>query len=71
MIKDRARISFSVGRPKHKNQLNHSSVCFARKPSVKIVFYIFQCLVAPKKNWSMENYFWSTENSNKYKAYFQ
>ena len=24
-------------------------VCFIRKPSVKIVFYIFQCLVAPKK----------------------
>ena len=26
-----------------------TSVCFAGKPSVKIVFHIFQCLVAQKK----------------------
>ena len=49
--------------PRHKATLNHipdkpnrilssdhlRSVCFARKPSVKIVFHIFQCLVVQKK----------------------
>ena len=28
---------------------NYRSICFAEKPSVKIVFYIFQCLVVFKK----------------------
>ena len=45
------------------------SVCFIGKPSIKIVFHIFQCLVTQKKL-SMENYFQSTENLNKNKTYF-
>jgi len=36
------------------------SICFNGKYCVKIVFYIFQCLVALEKNKSKENYLWST-----------
>ena len=32
-----------------KNTFNLRSVCFARKPSIKIVFHIFQGLVTKKK----------------------
>ena len=70
MIKDRARISFSVGRPKHKNQLNRSSVCFTRKPSVKIVFYIFQCLVAQKKTGQWKTIFSQQKTLIKIKLIF-
>ena len=45
------------------------SVCFIGKPSIKIVFHIFQCLVTQKKL-SMENYLQSTENLNKNNTYF-
>ena len=47
----------------------YCSVFFAGKPSIKIIFHIFQCLVIQKKTWSMENYLWSTENPNKNKTY--
>ena len=47
------------------------SICFSRKPYVKIVFHIFQCLIAQKKkNWLTENYFQSMKNPNKNKAFF-
>ena len=38
MIKNRARISFSVGRPEHKNQLNHKRKRIIQKFNNKLIY---------------------------------
>ena len=47
------------------------TLCLFRwKTFYKDSFPHFLVLGSTQKTWSMENYFWSTENSNKNKAYF-
>ena len=43
---------------------------FHWKTFYKDSFSHFLVFGSTKKTWSMENYLWSTENSNKNKAYF-
>ena len=47
------------------------TLCLFRwKTFYKDSFPHFLVLGSTQKTWSMENYFWSIENSNKNKAYF-
>ena len=48
MGREEARGGDSEGVRREKKQ-SERSVCLAGKPSVKIVFHIFQCLIAPNK----------------------
>ena len=48
MGREEAREGDSEGVRREKKQ-SERSVCLAGKPSVKIIFHIFQCLVAQKK----------------------
>ena len=53
------------------NNNNNNNVLFVSLETFcKYSFPHFPVSGSIKKNWSMENYLWSTENTNKYKAYF-
>ena len=43
-------IKLSINRASHMRKMRHlRSVCFTKKPSIKIVFHIFQFFVIQKK----------------------